>query len=327
MKFLNSILLLLLILSCKKNVFEHNNFIDIPNNFPVPVIPESNQLNQDRINLGKMLFYDPILSIDSSISCNSCHKQEFAFSDNKSISPGVKSRLGSRNTMSLANVVYYDAFQREGGVKSLEMQVLVPIEDHNEMGFNIILASEKMLLHDKYVELSQIAYNRNPDPYVITRSIASFERTLISGNSDFDKNNLTLDQKNGKNLFFGNRLKCSECHSGFLFTNQNFENNGLYEIYNDSGRYSLTNQVKDIGKFKVPSLRNIELTEPYMHDGSILTLEDVINHYSKGGNYHINKSEHITGFKISQKEKEDLIKFLKSLTDYEFISNNELKNF
>ena len=91
--------------------------------------------------------------------------------------------------MSLANVVYYDAFQREGGVKSLEMQVLVPIEDHNEMGFNIILASEKMLLHDKYVELSQIAYNRNPDPYVITRSIASFERTLISGNSDFDKNN------------------------------------------------------------------------------------------------------------------------------------------
>ena len=326
MKFLN-LILLLLILSCKKNVFEHNNFIDIPNNFPLPVIPESNQLNQDRINLGKMLFYDPILSIDSSISCNSCHKQEFAFSDNKSISPGVKNRFGSRNTMSLANVVYYDAFQREGGVKSLEMQVLVPIEDHNEMGFNIILASERMLLHDKYMELSQIAYNRNPDPYVITRSIASFERTLISGNSDFDKNNLTLDQNNGKNLFFSNKLKCSECHSGFLFTNQNFENNGLYEIYNDSGRYNLTNQVKDIGKFKVPSLRNIELTEPYMHDGSILSLEDVITHYSKGGNYHINKSEHIKGFKISHKEKEDLIKFLESLTDYEFISNNEFKNF
>jgi len=315
--------LFVLFSSCERErTIDDNTFkLTIPNGFPDPSIPEDNLLSRERIDLGKKLFFDPILSLDSTISCASCHQQEFAFADRLAITPGVENRLGSRNSMSLANVAYHDFFMREGGVPTLEMQVLAPIEDHNEMAFNIVSVAEKLNLDSNYVKASLEAYNRAPDPYVITRAIASFERTILSGHSDYDKNLLTGSEMKGKELFFSERLACSSCHGTFLFTNQGMENNGLYEVYADSGRYRLTKLQEDIGKFKVPTLRNIERTAPYMHNGSLETLEEVIEHYAGGGKPHINQSELISGFEINDEEKSDLISFLKALTDEELIHN------
>ena len=237
------IFLTLLFISCGKERANQNEIfqLDIPQGFPDPIIPEDNQLTYERIELGKRLFYDPILSKDGTISCESCHKQEFAFADNVTISAGVEGRLGFRNSMSLANMAYQDALMREGGVPTLEMQVLVPIQDHNEMDFNILSVAEKLNLDSTYVNASIRAYNRIPDAFVITRALASFQRTMLSGDSDYDRNLLNEKEENGKELFFSDELACSSCHGTFLFTNQTIENNGLYEVYEDSGKYRLTN--------------------------------------------------------------------------------------
>tara|TARA_Y100000589_G_scaffold62282_1_gene53525 strand:+ start:315 stop:1301 length:987 start_codon:yes stop_codon:yes gene_type:complete len=318
------IFLTFLFISCGKEIANQNEIfqLDIPQGFPDPIIPEDNQLTYERIELGKRLFYDPILSKDGTISCESCHKQEYAFADNTAISAGVEGRLGFRNSMSLANMAYQGAFMREGGVPSLEMQVLVPIQDHNEMDYNILSVAEKLNLDSTYINASLRAYNRIPDAFVITRALASFQRTMLSGDSNYDRNLLNEKEENGKELFFSDELACSSCHGTFLFTNQTIENNGLYEVYEDSGKYRLTNLHEDIGKFEVPSLRNIEITAPYMHNGSISSLEEVIEHYASGGKNHFNKSELITGFSITDEEKDNLIVFLKSLTDENFTNNS-----
>jgi cytochrome c peroxidase len=325
MKKLLTLFLLCSIISCERDpeIVVTNDFtLEVPNGFPTPHIPDDNQLTWERITLGKRLFFDPILSLDSTISCGSCHKQEFAFADNLVVTPGVENRLGTRNSMSLANVAYHDFFLREGGVPTLEMQVLAPIQDHNEMSFNIISVAERLKKDSSYVKQSIEAYDKEPDAFVITRSIAAFERTMISGNSKYDKNHLNSSERRGKDLFFSDSLACASCHGSFLFSNQGIENNGLYENYSDSGRFRLTHLQEDIGKFKVPTLRNIELTSPYMHDGSIESLDEVINHYASGGANHFNQNELIKGFSITENEKADLINFLNSLTDQEFIQNS-----
>ena len=243
----------------------------------------------------------------------------------KKVSAGIEGKLGVRNSMSLANVAYYDFFLREGGVPTLEMQVLAPIQDHNEMDFNIIPVAERMKLDSSYVAQSINAFNREPDAFVITRAIAAFERTLVSGNSNYDKNKLSASEREGKALFFSDSLACSSCHGTFLFTNQGIENNGLYVNYADSGRYRLTHLQEDIAKFKVPTLRNIELTAPYMHDGSIESLEEVVSHYESGGKGHFNQSPHVNGFSLNSTERENLEFFLLSLTDEEFFVNSDFQ--
>ena len=326
MKLIIGFCTLLCFISCEVDspIINHYN-LEIPNGFPEINYPNDNLPNHERIALGKRLFFDPILSRDSSISCGSCHFQEFAFADNKAVSPGVESKLGTRNSMSLVNLAYADFFLREGGVPTLEMQVLAPIQDHNEMDFNIIPVAERMKLIPSYIAQSLKAYNREPDAFVITRALAAFERTLISGNSNYDKNRMTASERDGKALFFSDSLACSTCHGTFLFTNQGIENNGLYAQYPDSGRYILTHLQEDIGKFKVPTLRNIELTAPYMHDGSILNLEEVISHYASGGKSHFNQSSLVTEFTLTNVEKANLIAFLYSLTDDEFIANSNFE--
>ena len=296
--------------------------LDIPKGFPPPYIPEENMLSNERIALGKRLFYDPNLSADKNISCGSCHKQEFAFADNQSNSPGVYGRRGNRNSMSLSNMAYQDFFLREGGVPTLEMQVLVPIQDHNEMDYNILEAANRLNLDSSYIVASQQAYDRNPDPYVIGRALASFQRTLISGNSKDDLNQLNFSEQKGKELFFSEKLNCGSCHGGFLYTNQGIENNGLYLDFTDKGRYLFSLLEDDIGKFKVPSLRNIEFTSPYMHDGSLENLEEVITHYASGGKSHPNQSSLVNGFKISDEQTKDLVNFLKALSDHKFINES-----
>ena len=305
--------------------------LEIPKGFPIPEIPEGNELTQERIDLGRMLFYDPVLSIDSTLSCASCHNQALAFADNKAISPGVEGRLGNRNAPTLSNVVYNPKILFDGFLETLEMQILVPIQEHAEFSFNIVEIVKRLRKDSTYVKMSFQAYDRKPDAFVITRSISTFERTLITGNSKFDqqvyqnKNVMSRSEKRGMEIFF-NQLDCIECHSGFNFTNFTTQNNGLYEVYADTGRQRVTKLPEDRALFKVPTLRNIALTAPYMHDGSIATLEEVIEHYESGGKNHVNKSVLIKPFTLSKKEKKDLIQFLNCLTDLDFIENPAFSN-
>jgi len=306
--------------------------LPVPVGFPMPFIPEDNVLQKNRVALGRRLFFDPVLSADSTRSCGSCHTPHLAFSDSTSVSLGIQGRAGTRNAPSLANVAYQKKLLREGGVPTLEMQVQVPFQEHNEFDFNILLAVERLQRMPEYVEMADKAYGRKPDAFVITRSIAAFERTLLSGNSPFDQwfyqgieGAVSVSAKRGYELFFSESLNCGKCHSGFLLTNQSFSNNGLYETYPDSGRIRLTGLEADRAVFKVPSLRNISLTAPYMHDGNLPDLEAVIDHYQTGGKAHPNKSVELRSFKLNPVERSDLLAFMRSLTDLDFISNPAFK--
>lgn len=321
---LGSITFLLSLKSSTGSIVEYR--LEIPPGFPTPSIPANNLLTEERIALGRMLFYDPILSVDSSISCANCHQQALAFADSKIISPGVEGRLAERNAPTLTNVAYNPNFLFDGHLQTLEMQILVPIQEHAEFNHNIVEISNLLKRNKTYVELSLAAYNRLPDPFVITRAIAAFERTLISGDSYYDlevhqgKKSMTKSQKRGMDLFF-NKLHCADCHGGFNFTNFSTQNNGLYEVYEDLGRMRTTNLEKDRALFKVPTLRNIALTAPYMHNGSLKTLEEVIRHYESGGKNHPNKNKIIKPFSLTHRERKDLIHFLEALTDEKFIKN------
>jgi len=301
------------------------DLMEIPEGFPAIDSPEENTFTQARWDLGKKLFFDPIMSVDSSISCASCHHPSIAFSDDVSFSLGVNDLLGTRNTSPLFNLAYHPYFTREGGVPTLEMQVFVPIQEHNEFNFNIVPLSEKLAADSIYTQMALEAYDRTPNPFVITRALACFERSLLSGNSRYDQHLqspvFTPSEERGMDLFFSERTNCSNCHSGFNFTNYAFENNGLYEAYEDEGRFRLTNEETDRALFKTPSLRNIALTAPYMHDGSVDNLEEVITHYVSGGKNHPHKSELIQPLDLSQEEQHDLKHFLESLTDETFVEN------
>lgn len=320
-------------IACKKdehggNVSAYPDLTAVPKGFPPVEYPDDNPFTYEKWLLGKKLFYDPMLSEDHSISCGSCHQAEYAFSDPKKVSSGAGNLQGTRNSPSLANVAYHPYYTREGGVPTLEMQILVPIQEHNEFNFNILSIAERMKNDEEYVRLSREIFGRDPDAYVITRSVATFERTLISGNSAYDrymyqgnKTALTPGQLRGMELFFSDRTNCSKCHSGFNLTDYSFQNNGLYPAYEDVGRYRLTLDSADLALFKVPSLRNAALSAPYMHDGSVETLREVVEHYNTGGQNHKQKSKWIHELGLTPQEREDLVQFLESLTDTDFITN------
>lgn len=327
------LLLIVFIFSCKKETIEEPiEILKIPMGFPLIEYPEGNEFTEARWALGKRLFYDPILSADSSISCGTCHQQKHAFTDNRMVSKGIENRFGTRNTPILSNLAYHPYFTRDGGVITLETQILVPIQEHTEFDFNIVLISDKLKQIPSYVAQSEKAYNRSPDPYVITRAIANFERTLLSGNSNYDKyfyqndlDALSAAEQHGMDLFFSERLACGQCHNGFDLTDYSFKNNGLYEVYEDKGRYRVTQEEADKALFKVPSLRNIALTAPYMHNGSFANLSEVIDHYQTGGKAHFNKSPLLQPFDLTPLEKDHLIAFLHSLTDVDYIENPHFK--
>lgn len=318
----------LIISACKKDVVEDDTFVlDQPEGFPAMNIPSDNQLTKSRVNLGKKLFFDQRLSEDSTVSCASCHLQQFAFADDFQISPGVHGNLGFRNTPTLTNIGYADVFFMDGGVPTLELQVLAPIENPDEMNLTMPEAVSRMQAIPEYQELARKAYGRSFDAFVLTRAIAAFERTLVSGNSRYDqhflqgKNVLNSSELNGYQLFLDKG--CADCHSGVNFTDNDFHNVGLYQNYTDIGRKRVTTLDADEGKFKTPNLRNVELTAPYMHDGSVQTLEDLIDFLDTGGENHPNKSSLIQPLNLTAQEKTDLINFLKTLTDTEFINNEK----
>lgn len=304
------------------------SLVDAPPGFPPIPFPEDNAFTPARWLLGKKLFYDPVLSKDSSLSCASCHHPELGFSDDVALSPGVAGRPGVRNASPLINVAYQPYYLREGSLPTLEMQVLVPIQEENEFAHNILLIADDLNTHPEYVALSQEAYGRDPDHYVITRALGTFQRTLVSGNSPYDQwkfqgqsDALSAAQHRGRELFFSEALGCGQCHSGIHFTNYAFENNGLYDSYPDPGRMRFSGLPEDSARFKVPTLRNIAVTAPYMHDGSLASLEAVVEHYNGGGASHANKSSLVRPLQLSENEKQDLVAFLESLTDPDFLSH------
>lgn len=326
--------LLLFIVSCSQDesVLKNDSFdFQFPDHFPEPYYQnESNKITKEGITLGKRLFYDPILSSDSSVSCATCHAQVHAFADHGTkLSLGVKNRLGKRNSPAIFNMAWNSSFMWDGGVNHIEVMPLAPIENENEMDENISNIILKLNRNKTYKKLTKDAF----DSDTITEkhflfALAQFMSVMVSADSKYDKyivgkDELTKTEMNGYQIF---KTNCSSCHQEPLMTNFSFKNNGLYLKYDDDGREKITLNVKDKAKFKVPSLRNVELTYPYMHDGSIANLENVIEHYS--GNIQPHPSlalELQKPFHFTEKEKKDLINFLKTLTDYQLLSNQLLQ--
>ena len=288
-------------------------------------VPEDNPYSEEKVALGKKLFFDKRLSLDNSMSCASCHLPEKAFTDGLAIAEGVKGRKAFRNTPSLYNVGFSPTFMFDAHITSLEEQALVPILDTNEMAATIKAIIDKLSKDPYYAKAVRKIYNREIDAWAITRGLATFQRTLISDNSPFDryyykgeKGAISESAKRGWKIF-SEKLYCIQCHTPPYFTNFKAENNGLYLDYiGDQGRFRIHGNSTDKGKFKIPTLRNIKLTGPYMHDGSMGTLQEVIEHYSRGGEQHVNKSPIIQPFHLNVDEKKALIEFLGALSDNNF---------
>ena len=286
--------------------------------WPQMEFPTDNEPDAQKIVLGERLFFDPIVSIDSSISCASCHKEVYGFADDVAISPGVEGRLGKRNSPSLWNVGYQPYFMREGGVPTLEMQVLVPVQEHSEMAFNMVLLAQRLNANTAYKNDFLEAFGDSASAFTITRALAQYERTLIQEPTAFDEyvrgdnGALSIAAKKGFELFYG-KAGCDHCHSGPLMTNFGFYNNGTQIGPDDYGRAELTLDSADFYVFKVPSLRKVALTAPYMHDGSLASLQDVLEQYNQGGAGHDYTSDGIAPLNLNESELVALEEFLSTL--------------
>lgn len=281
--------------------------------------------------LGQKLFFDPILSLDQTISCASCHKPQFGFADNKAFSLGVGDSLGLRNAPSVMNMLSREHFFYDGRVETLEQQVIVPIEHPLEMNLPYDVAVNRVQLDLEYDSLFRMIYNTTPDSFNIANAIAEFQRTLESNGSaphdlwisDIDTAALTESQIRGHAIFIADESKCFECHFGPDFTGDEFKNIGLFDgkTLLDKGRFEITKDSTDLGKFKVPGLRNVGITAPYMHNGMFETLEEVVDFYSNPYDFikdPINMDTlMIEPLNFTTLEKEDLVNFLHSLTDKE----------
>lgn len=304
--------------------------VTVPEGFPPLPQSTDNAFTNARIDLGKKLFFEKLLSKDGSISCGSCHFQEFAFSDPATLSTGVEGKIGFRNAQPLFNLAYRKSFFRDGGVDNLRLSSLNPINNHNEMGSDIVTIIQRLKSSGRYVDDFQLAYQDTISALSILKALECFQRTLISGNSKYDqwesdKISLTAEEELGRTLFFSNRTNCAVCHAGFNFSSDELKSNGLFETYADSGRQRITTRIEDKGKFLVPSLRNITETAPYMHNGSVSNLEEVIERYNSGGADFINKDTLIKPLLLTEIEKTALLQFLKTLKDDSFLQNPAFK--
>ncbi len=306
---------------------------DLPAGFPLPANPAENPSTVAKVALGKRLFYDPILSADGTVSCNSCHVQERAFAHDLAVSPGVYGRMGFRNSPTLANLGYVTVFHKDGGVPKLDMQAGTPIEDFFEMDSPIHEAAARLNALPEYEVMFLRAFDRRADAFTITRSLAAFIRTMVSGDAPYDRylhgqtTAMNAAQLRGQILFFSERLACATCHSGFNFARDSFFNNGLKLDYSaDPGRRRVTINPADDGKFRVPTLRNVAVTAPYMHDGSLPTLAAVVRHYNQGGSGHPLQDGRIRPLNMTEQEMSDVVAFLEALTDSAFLVNPAFRN-
>lgn len=315
-----------------------------------PKMPKAvdNPVSLEGVQLGRFLFYDPILSQDSSISCASCHQQQAAFSDAPSaFSKGVENRTGKRNTPPLFNLAWYPSMFWDGRAVSIETQVFHPVRAHEEMNLTWEVASKRISKSSFYPPLFKAAFGDSVsiDSIYIAKAIAQFERTLISNNSKYDqvlqsKTSFTADELAGYILVNEtNKGECLACHStdaDALGTLRRFSNNGLDAIfepteYVDKGLGATTGDPKDNGRFKIPSLRNVGLTAPYMHDGRFETLEEVVAFYNDSVHFSANidpkmGSAQRGGIHLTVLEQRQIVAFLHTLSDSAFIQNPDFSN-
>lgn len=312
-------------------------------------VPDDNPTTQQGVYLGRMLFYEPLLSANGKMSCGTCHRQELAFTDGKTFSEGVDRTLTPRNTMSLANLLWARKFFWDGRSESLEKQAAIPMTNPHEMGQLMQTSAHKLMQTAPYPELFRKVFGDDgiSGPNIM-KAIAQFERTLISANSKYDQylrkayqptdlelQGLALFEnapQPAKGIRGGN---CARCHGGVKTYMELFHNNGLDSVYKDNGIADLTGLPGDRGRFKVPTLRNIALTAPYMHDGRFKTLDEVLEHYSE----HVKASESLSPFmrgesndlngktlSLKPAEKKAVIAFLNMLTDSTFVTDTRFSN-
>jgi cytochrome c peroxidase len=325
----------------------------LPPGFPRPVVPADNPMSAAKVELGRQLFRETRLSSTGQYACASCHRPELAFTDGKSHARGATGEPVKHGAMSLANVAYNAAFTWSNArVRTLESQMRQPLFSKHpvEMGLrnDADPALRSLSADPAYRGMFSAAFPGEPAPLSmdhVIKAIAAFERSLISGRSPFDRyvydddrSALSDSAKRGMALFFSPRAGCAQCHSGINFCGPliyaghtgraAFANTGLYDVdgrggypANDRGLIDVTHRAADMGKFRVPTLRNVALTAPYMHDGSLATLEDVLEHYNRGGHGSSRQDARIRPLSLSPGEREDLADFLRSLTDREFVDN------
>lgn len=334
-----------------------------PAKFPeVPVLPD-NPVTVDGIQLGRRLFYDPLLSADSTQSCASCHLPEGSFTDNKAVSTGIDGIAGRRSSMSLLNIAYVTRpLFWDGRSPTLEAQALLPVEDPIEMHNTWTNVLEKLRAHPTYPAYFRKAFGitsrKQITKEMAAKAMAQFERILVSsGKSKFDRyldgdfDALDEEELDGKLMYFDEGgpvglpdAQCFHCHGGITLTGFSFFNNGLDSVaslndFKDKGRGEVTGNPSDNGRFAAPTLRNIALTAPYMHDGRFQTLEEVVEHYSSNGKGVINEDPFIrqVGFPIpgtnpvrysglTPYQKKAIVKFLHALTDTDFVNNPDIAN-
>ena len=306
----------------------------VPANFPAPVQDIGQNLPTHKgFELGRKLFYDGRLSADGTISCSFCHEQGFAFTHHgHDLSHGINDQIGTRNAPAVQNLVWQDQYFYDGASNSLEMLSIVPVHNPKEMGETLEHIAQKLRQDAAYITLFRQAFDSDVTSGNILKALGQFMTMMVSANSRYDKfvrnepgGVLTALEMQGHSLF---EQKCATCHATDLFTDNSFRNNGLppNPALNDTGREIVTGFAADRYKFKVPSLRNVALTAPYMHDGRFGSLRSVLNFYSSGVSNTVNldvqlSHEGTLGIPLSEDDKEALIAFLKTLTDEEYINN------
>ncbi|KJV10683.1 cytochrome C peroxidase [Elstera litoralis] len=327
---------------------------DLPAWVPRPRVPADNPMTVEKVALGRQLFYDKQLSLNGKGACASCHIQAKAFTDGRKVGVGVTGEKHVRNSMGLANVAYVPVLTWANPLlHSLEQQALVPMFGENPVELGLAGQEEALFARLKadprYPALFQAAFPAEGGTISlrsITQALAAFERSIVSFSSPYDRyrygnepNAISAAAKRGEALFFSERLECFHCHGGITFSNAvtherlafveaGFHQTGLYNLdgkgaypANNPGAIEVTGEAQDMGRFRTPSLRNVAVTAPYMHDGSIATLDAAIDHYAAGGRAKSAQTDQlIVGFKLNKSERADLIAFLRSLTDQRLLT-------
>jgi cytochrome c peroxidase len=292
--------------------------------------PTDNPLTEAGAQLGKRLFFEKRLSRTGDISCATCHDQQHGFSDSRPVSLGVEGRAGTRNAPTLVNLAWGQHFFWDGRVRTLEEQVGKPIENHVEMDLPIAEAVARLAADRAYAGAFETAYGTPPSEESLRKALASFIRTLVSGQSAYDRflagDDAALDAaaKRGQALFFG-KAACFHCHPPGALTNDGFFDNGTYVDGGDIGLQAITGRTGDLGKFKVPGLRNVAASSPYMHDGSLARLEEVVDQYDHGGRGDGSTDPLIEPLALTDGEKRDIVGFLRALTDEAFLSDTRFQ--